>query len=71
MKLAEAVLVALNESTLRKDVKYRIKPETKGGFWLEYQASKPGPYGKGTWMPVKHFNNKDDAKQYLKDNKEK
>ena len=70
-KLTEQIESNLNENSLRKDIKYRTKAEKKGGVWLEYQATKPGPYGKGTWLPVKHFSSKELAQQYLKDNKEK
>jgi hypothetical protein len=70
-KLTDILETKLSESTLRKDLSYRVKAEKKGGFWLEYRSKKKSPYGGATWMPVKHFNSKEDAHQYLKDNKEK
>lgn len=71
-KLTEQIESKLNESSLRKDVKYRVKDDKKGGVWLEFHPTgKASPYGKATWMPVKHFSSKELAKQYLKDNKEK
>jgi len=70
-KLTDIIETSLKEATLRKDVSYRVKADKKGGFWLDYQSSKKGPYGGATWLPVKHFSSKEDAKQYLKDNKEK